>query len=300
MDLKPKSSRIKVKVKNIPIDSIKINTLYILSDPVTPELYLKHRKRYPGTPSLIVNGNNELISGYDHFVFMKENRIDHQGILRSDLDKKDSLFVGYNLRRDLKEFNLFEKISFVNKVIDFSKVSEIFDRTGIDLPINDKLIENMDMLMSEEFGKTLKENMITIKTALKVCEMDPDDRREMINLFSLIRMSSSRQKKFIDLFEDILFRDKCRIKDLLKRMEFFRLKEDPRGIELIFEMLFKIRYPEYSKYEAEWKREIDKMEIPSDWKISHSTFFEKAGVELKIVKKNIKEIEEIIGKIKKG
>lgn len=288
----------KMGIENINTDRIKINDLFILSNPLTPDLFKMHEKKFPGIPPFVLNKKNELVSGLDCFSYIKEIRVKNLTVIKTDLNDNEALFLGFNQRSILKEFNMFEKISFIKKIIKYSAVNEIYDRTGINISIDHKLLKNLDLLLKNEFEELLIKNGITVKTALKLCEMKKEDREILIGLFSDIPMSSSRQKNLRDLIEDILFRDKCRVKDVLEKTSLKDGKKDDFNIDIFFRELFRIRYPQYSKYEDLWAVEVKNLSLPPGWKITHSDFFEKEDVELKISKKDLNEIKELLDKVK--
>jgi len=279
----------------VKIDSIKIKDLFTLSDPVDPELHKKFKEMFPGIPELLLNERKELISGYDSFIYLRMSGVEYVDVCVADIDEKDSLFFAYNRRKSLKEFNLFEKISFIKKIIDYSDYNEIYKRTGIDIAINEKVLKNSNRILKDDMGKLLKKNLITVKTALKLVDSDENNRLVLTGIFAEFPMSASMQRNLLELTEEIIFRDKCTVSELFGKI---KNKNGLTADEIILR-LKRLRYPEYSKYEDEWKRRVKKLKVPKNWKIFHSPFFEKNVVELRIVKKDLDEIESLLRKIGK-
>ena len=282
-----------MEIKKIKLKDIKLDNLYIISFPIKPEIYDELKIKFPYLPFIIVNKEGSVIYGIDSYYFFKSNGFKEITVLEMDLSKKDALFLNYNLKERFSGINLFEKFIFLKKILNYSEKNEILRRTNIDLDINKKLLEKLGLITSDEFKDVLIDNKITFKTLIRLCDFKKEDRKDIVALFNRVSFSYSYQIKILEMLEEILFRDKSSIKDIWKKLQIYKYLNLEKPQKKIVEEMFKFRYPVYTEKEREWQREIKKIKLGKNMKVSHYPFFEKREIELKIFFQNIDEIKKM-------
>jgi len=282
-----------MEIKKIKLKDIKLDNLYIISFPIKPEIYDELKIKFPYLPFIIVNKEGSVIYGIDSYYFFKSNGFKEITVLEMDLSKKDALFLNYNLKERFSGINLFEKFIFLKKILNYSEKNEILRRTNIDLDINKKLLEKLGLITSDEFKDVLIDNKITFKTIIRLCDFKKEDRKDIVALFNRVSFSYSYQIKILEMLEEILFRDKSSIKDIWKKLQIYKYLNLEKPQKKIVEEMFKFRYPVYTEKEREWQREIKKLKLGKNMKVSHYPFFEKREIELKIFFQNIDEIKKM-------
>ena len=282
-----------MEIKKIKLKDIKLDNLYIISFPIKPEIYDELKIKFPYLPFIIVNKEGSVIYGIDSYYFFKSNGFKEITVLEMDLSKKDALFLNYNLKERFSGINLFEKFIFLKKILNYSEKNEILRRTNIDLDINKKLLEKLGLITSDEFKDVLIDNKITFKTLIRLCDFKKEDRKDIVALFNRVSFSYSYQIKILEMLEEILFRDKSSIKDIWEKLQIYKYLNLEKPQKKIVEEMFKFRYPVYTEKEREWQREIKKIKLGKNMKVSHYPFFEKREIELKIFFQNIDEIKKM-------
>lgn len=286
-----------MKIVNIKLTELKVEENFLISNPVKTERHFEFIKRFPGIPSVLINKKRIVVGGEDSFFYLREKN-EFASVLETDLNDKDSLFLAYNLRKNIEEPNVWEKLNFLKNILIFSDKKEIYERTGIDLKIDNELIKYLSMLLEKRFEELLIKGRITIKTAKNICTYKLHNQENLLFLFNNVTFSSSFQHNILEMTEEIGFRDKCSVDDIFSRAGIKNLMALEKPQRDILSVLSELRYPEYSAMEKEWVGTIKGLRLSPGFSVSHFPFFEKKGVELKIVYDSPDDLKKGLKKLK--
>ena len=289
-----------MEIKNVKLDNLKADEEYCLSFPLKPELYNELRTKFAGLPFIIINRENEIIFGHDCYHFLRSTDVVYVDALQMEISEKEALILNCNLKDRLTGLNLYEKLVFIKRVIPLAERSEIYQKTGLNITLNQELVEKLDLLLSTTFRRSFVEETIGLKTGLKLCDFIPDDRETLLDLFAKIPFTTSHQLKILEMAEEIIFRDKCSMKAIFKALNLgqYIVTDIEKPQKRIIDVLFKYRNPLYTESEAKWEAEIKSLHLPDNMKVTHFPFFEKKQLELKINLQDIDELKRFIEKIK--
>ena len=286
-----------MKIINIQLTDLKPAEKFLLSFPLHPELYLELGEKFAPLPLLIINRQNEIVSGIDFFRYLESQSISEIPVVQIDVPDKDALFLAYNWKDRFTGLNLYEKLVFIKRIIPLAEPPEIYARTGLDISINPDLLKKLDMLLSTVFRDALIAEHIDIKTGLKLCEFRPDDCETVLRLFVREPFSSSHRLKILEMAEEIIFRDKCPLADIFEKLRIDEALETERPQKKIIDALFTYRYPVYTEAEENWQKEIKSLNLPDNVRVTHFPFFEKKQVEVTLQVKDTGELKELLEKI---
>jgi hypothetical protein len=271
----------------------------LLSFPIRPDSYAEFNLKFPHFPSLIINEDNCIIFGIDsyHYYLSKKQKEAH--VFKIPISKKDALFLNFNLKERFFGCNLYEKLIFLKKVIPFSGIQEIYEKTTLALPINQEVLKKLPLITNNDLKNLLINERISLKAALKICNLAKKNRLPIIQLFDIIQFSSSNQLAIIDMIEEIVFRDKTSVENIFRKLNLKHFFFSERSQEKIMNKIQFHRYPEYQKTEQQWRAEIKKLKLAPGIQVKHSRFFEKKQIELTVQLQNLKSVKDLIKKLKK-
>ena len=272
--------------------------LYRISIPSDLGLHESFIKNFPGIPPIVTDPQKVIISGYDSYDFLVSNNIVQTEVLIADLDIKNAMFLSCNSRSVIKPLSLYEKLNFLKNILQYSDISEIYERASLGIRIDKTLISNLDELTGELFRDLLVDNRISLKAAIRICSFVEEDRITLIGILSEVRFSSSNELNLLDMVSEICFRDKTDVKSVMKTINSDILFKEKDSSSAILSELSRLRYPSYSDHEKEWKKEIGKIKIPIRHQIHHSPFFEKKEIEVRLFLDSIEKIREISEKFR--
>jgi hypothetical protein len=285
-------------IKKIKLIDLRVNDKFLLSFPLRPELYKELKKQFFDFPLIVINKNNEIVSGIDFYHYFKE--LEDSGeidVLEGDFSDKEAIFLNFNLKNKFCGLNLYEKLIFVKKIIDFAGKSEIYEKTGLDINVNRELLAKLAAVTSSEFKEISIAGKISLKSALKLSDFEQKNRTILIGLFNRVYFSTSQQQKILEMAEEILFRDKSSMAEIFEKLNPGQYFDEEKPQKKIIDDIFKYRFPIYSKKEQEWQQEIEDLKLPGNIKMSHYPFFEKKQVDLHISLQDPVELKKIISKI---
>gem|GEM_PF-749076 len=290
----------KMEIKNVKLDDLNADETYCLSFPLRPELYNELREKFAGLPFIIINREHEIIFGHDCYHFLRSTDVVYVDALQMEISEKEALILNYNLKDRLTGLNLYEKLVFIKRITPLAERPEIYQKTGLDINVNRELVEKLDLLLSTTFRRSFVEETIGLKTGLKLCNFPPDDRETLLDLFAKIPFTTSFQLKILEMAEEIIFRDKCSMKDIFEKLNIDQYMDTDmeKPQRRIIDALFKYRNPIYTESEAKWEEEIKSLHLPDNMKVTHFPFFEKKNLELTIRLQDIEALKTFMDKIK--
>ncbi len=271
-----------MKIVNIKLNELNADEKFLISNPVKTKRHFEFIRKFPGSPSIQINKRRVIVGGEDSFFYLK-GKGGFTRVLETDLNDKDSLFLAYNLRKSIEELNVWEKLNFLKNILTLADRKEIYERTGIEIKINDDLIKYLPVILEKRFEELLIKGKITIQTAKSICKFNLHDQEDFLFLFKNVTFSSSFQHNILEIVEETEFRDKCSVDDIFARTGIKDLMAEEKPQRDILSALSELRYPEYSVMEKEWVGTIKSLRLSPGFSVSHFPFFEKKGVELKII-----------------
>ncbi len=285
------------------IGSIKINEIEndegnFLSYPIDISKCKKLLTAFPFTNFVLIDKDNNIIFGFEFIEFFKKQMKEEIEVVRTDISNKEALISAYNYKEKFFGFNTYEKLVFIKKALFFFSIPELYERIDIDISINNELKNNLDIILNAEFKNSLILDKINLKSVLQVCKWKKNDSKIIIDFLSQIPFSKSQQLIIIEMFEELIFKEKTNAGSILKKLSLENLFEQEKPQKKIIEKIFSYRYPNYQKEAALWEQNIKKLKLPPNVKVTHFPFFEKKDIELKISVKKKEDIEKIVQFIK--
>lgn len=288
-----------MEIRDMKLEEILAVDKFLLSFPLKPGLYSELQEKLAGLPFLIINNANEIVFGVDYYHFLVSHDVEYADVLQMDIPDKEALFLNFNLKAKLTGLNLYEKLVFIKKLSQMEppiEAREIYTQTGLDINLDNELMQKLDLLLSTTFRACLVEESIGLKTALLICRLAPGDQEVLLELFAGIPFSSSHQLKILEMVEEIVFRDKCSLADIFEQLRIAQYLEMEKPQKLIIDALFMYRNPVYMEQEARWEEEIKKLELPGNVKVTHYPFFEKKEVEVTIRLADVEAVKEFLAR----
>jgi len=283
---------------NTKLSDLLMTEGFRVSYPLRSDLYRLFQNRFPQLPAIIINPQKQIIFGHDFYKHFKEKNIKNISCLEIAIRDEEALLLNYNLRASLTKPNLYEKLIFIQKYLEKSSLQDLIEKSNLSIPINQKLLQQIPILLSTEFSHLLQKDQIMLKTAIKLSSLSKSDRKPLLDLFSQVPFSASHQAQIIEVAEEIQFQEKISLLKIFNQLKIHKFLNRQMPQKKIIQILMDYRYPEYSKAEKKWKQELKKLKLPNNITISHSPFFEKNHLFLSIQLKNKSEFKDLISKIK--
>lgn len=287
-----------MQIKSVKLADLKVVDKFLLSFPLRPELFHELWEKFAQLPLIIVNKENEIVFGIDYYRWLESRMRLETTVFQIDISDKDALILNYNLKEIFTGLNLYEKLVFVKKVMPLADETELYQKIDLDITINNELLAKLDLLLSTAFRDTLVNEYISLKSGLKLCDFPPGDSDVLLELFGRVPFSSSHQLKILEMTEEIVFRDKYPLEGIFEKLGIWQHMEMEKPQKKIIDELFKYRYPTYIEAEEKWQAEIKNLRLPEKMKVMHFPFFEKKQIELTIQFQDVKELKELIKKLK--
>ncbi|WP_456370488.1 ParB/RepB/Spo0J family partition protein [Thermodesulfatator atlanticus] len=202
--------------------------------------------------------------------------------------------------------NLVEKAQAVEKFRGYLSDKEVIEKVlpRLGFPAHHYHLELLEKIafLEEEGKKLLVEERLNPKAVLKLFSFDEKGRRKILAIFREIPFSSSRQRIFLEMLEDLSRKEKKSVVEILEDRTFQALLADQdlspqQKTEALFAFLHKLLNPRIWEREERFKKLAARLREVGV-KISPSPGFEKDEYSLTFNFKNPDELEQKWEKIK--
>jgi len=286
-----------MQIEKISLDDIKNDEEYLLSFPFDISNCKTLIETFPFTIFVIINQDNIVVFGAEFIEYFKKCGKDEIDVIKINSESKESLMYAYNYKQKFFSFNTYEKLYFLQKILKYYTVADIYKLVNMEFSVNDELIKNLTLLLGEEFKEKFINETINLKSALQLCRWERDDRLSVLELFTKVSFSKSHQLNIIDMIEEIVFKEKNNAKIIFEKLGLSKLYDKEKPQRNILEKIFSYRYPLYDKEATLWNLKIKELKLPSNIKITHYPFFEKKDIEMKINIKDLVDLQTISKKL---
>jgi hypothetical protein len=285
------------EIKRVRLLDIKPSGTFRLSYPLRPELYGELERKISPLPLLVINPTGEIVFGHDFFEYLKNRDSGEIEAMSVQTGHAESLVLNFNLKTKYTGVNTYEKLVFIKKILPLLEPKDIYRDTDLDIGIDRQLTGKLDRLLGEEFKNVWVSDMITLKCGLKLCDFLPGDRGVLLDLFSSVGFSNSHQLRILEMSEEIVFRDKCPLADVFKRLDTESLLENDKPQKSIVDAVFRFRNPLYMAEEEKWQKDLKALKLPPGMQVAHFPFFEKKQLSLTVSLRDTEALKLVLKKL---
>ena len=282
----------------LQLADINLDDVYDFSYPHLPERSSGLEEKFPGLPLLVIDRERRLVSGHDYRMLLRDRGIPRVRALEVDLPPADALLLNYNILRSLFGLNLYEELLFLKKISPLCPVEAIRRRSELPFTLNGKLLENLDLLLSEPFRVCLAAGRLGLPAALQLTALAAKDRRSLLSLFASCKFSESQQARIVQVLEETAFREKRSLAAQLAASGLGELLQQEMPQKKIIEALQALRYPAYTRMEADWHF-WRKKTAPENIALAHAPLFAREEIQVTLTVKNRAAAETLLAKLKK-
>jgi len=288
-------------IQRLPLNCLRVKRDLQLAFPVTRERFEHFRKVLAPLPLIITNLDYEIVFGMESYEALRKgpeipSRI---RVLCLDIADPEALLLNFNLTHRLAGVNLHEKLVFLQKIRKYLNPEEIREGApGLDIPINARLVSQLDRLTSGPFKVALAGGRVTLKTAVSLSVLPVADARILLAFFTDFPFSHSYQRKIVEIMEELKFTYKSPVRRILKKAGISTRNRDSLSPEKVFQRLYALRYPRVTRREQAFQKEIKKFSLPENIRVSHPDFFEKNHLDVHIRVSDGKALAELLRKLR--
>jgi hypothetical protein len=203
------------------------------------------------------------------------------------------------------DLSLAEKARFVQVACRFLKMEDILTNFRGSLQLKNgrstitdllKILQQDEEIIREIHAGRLQDRMVSELLSLP----EESDRIALVQLFKNLCMGDGKQKRFFKLIRDIAFREGSSIASYLLKKEIAAIighKEMniPQKIYHLGCLLQQESSPSSSIAEGNFVKQVKNLQLPENYSISHSPFFEKDEVTLSITFENFTACKQYLG-----
>ncbi|MFN2365897.1 MAG: hypothetical protein ABR523_05475 [Desulfurivibrionaceae bacterium] len=143
------------------------------------------------------------------------------------------------------------------------------------------------LTLDREIQEALHRGSLELKTCFKLLDMKQADRASLFEIIAQLRLSSSNQRKIIELCRELEKREARSIAEILTESECLEIvnhaeANPPQKTAMLMTWLKGRCYPRLSEAEAAFRGFVAKLRLPKGAAVEHATSFEKDSLKLTI------------------
>jgi hypothetical protein len=148
------------------------------------------------------------------------------------------------------------------------------------------------------------EGSLTLTSIERIASMPREIQDDLCRVFSNVRLSSSLQRKFFDLVEDVAAIAETGPKEVLNRPEIMaaleasRLSQFQKG-EKICDLLHNWRNPRLSQVEEKFSTDKKRLGLPGSVRLSHDPFFENRQLTVEFIVSTAQQFRQVADELQR-
>ncbi len=253
-----------------------------------------------------IDGKNQIVTGWKRLRSWLElgyTQVTAKVYNYQELSDEDCLQIIFTDNKDrITELELAELILLYKNLCgcdDKSLISEILPL--LQIPSTRKHLDKYLSLASlHKFIKeAYYEGNITIEQCLMVSETTLDNQVPILNYLLLkFNLNNNESRQLIHLIEEITLRDLKSVREVLEDAEN-QMEQRKKGKNELRRELKRMRFPDLSKIEEKYKKEVDNLKLSKEINLFVNQFFEGNELELRLKVKSEEEFLQILASLEK-
>lgn len=234
-----------------------------------------HRRLQP-ISLLVADHLGRVVFGHSWIRESHEERVEIQQL---DLSEAEAWLLNFTLLNSFGLAELFEQLNVWRHLSSLMTRQELRKKIRLPFPLDDEIQPLLPALFSGALRRNLEEDDIVWQVLFRILKREQAEWPSWSRLFSQARFSRSRQIALMDALEEVLFRDKVPIADLVDHLSPIGDIAADRAEE-IWGRLFRLRYPQTADLEDRWAAQVKDLGLPAGFSLKHAPFFESRQVDL--------------------
>ncbi len=200
------------------------------------------------------------------------------------------------IKKEMGGINPIEKSMFI-KIFENYVGNEIFKY--LEIPLNDRMITGYRALnvVSDSFKEAIVKGKITDINAIEILSLfNRDDWNTVFNFIMNLKTGTKKRNEIINMLFDISKRDNVSVEEIVSSENIIKILKSkidpPQKAERIYRYLYKIRYPEISKYADILSKKIKNINLPRNLHLEMPRYFEKWEFNISFRFKNIEDFKK--------
>jgi len=134
---------------------------------------------------------------------------------------------------------------------------------------------------------------------------DSQDKTDIDDFLNSYRFTSQTKRELAEWLPEIAYRENASVSHIINGENIQSILKNeklnnPQKLQKIRDELYRMRFPEYSKMQEQWKKTAASANpVPSKIRFIHSPAFEKKRVEVRLTIESAEEAKEVLNALSK-
>ncbi len=255
-------------------------TRFELCAPAKSEALVRLHARLQPLSLLVCDERGRLIFGHEWLRTLPiQARRSPLPVQSLTVDETEAWLLAYRLLDSFQLVGLFEQLKLWHQLSSSLSLDELRRLLALPFPMSAQVQAALPELFSSPLLANLERDEIVWQVLFRLLERDRDEWPAWSRLFALTRFSRSRQIALLEALEDIVFRERCPLDEIVGSLSELSDQAGDRA-ERIWTSVFARRYPQTANLEERWAKRLGELGLPDGFSLRHSPFFESERVDL--------------------
>jgi hypothetical protein len=205
-------------------------------------------------------------------------------------------------------FNTVEKAIALDKLVHYFQIDPMV-MINTFLPLfslepHEKILKTYLSLaqMEEEVKSYVLKEEASRSNIRILSNFDSEDRKDLILLFSSLKLGENRLREMLTLIEEISRRDQTNVRDIVHRPEIQTILSQKeltpsQKTERVKKVLIDLRYPRMHQMEKGFEKKRRDLNLPYGLSLRHQPFFEGRGLRIEFQFETLEEYRSILSSL---
>jgi len=244
------------------------------------QLLSLHRRLLP-VSLLICDQEGRLVFGHEWLreLHRSGSSLDSVPVQCLSLTEVEGWLTAYRLLDSFQLAGLYEQLNLWRNVGRLLSAAELRKQLSLPFPLHESVREGLSDLFAGPLRENLERDELVWQALFRIMGRDRSEWPAWSLLYSLSRFSRSRQIAMLDILEEIQFRDKRPLGEIVDELSRDLDDRDVPG-DILWNRAYAMRYPRCDEMEALWHRQVKALGLPPGVSLRHVPFFESRHVDL--------------------
>lgn len=244
-----------------------------------------------------------IVDGFKRADFYKQegkDEIPAKVISHKDKSEKEMFVLSLTKNSFAHKFRLMDKVRIISRLCFSYQVSQEEIRTKysefIGIPASKKYISKLEKIgdLDLKVERFIDNNNYKMESALAFTQFTSDEQSELVDFIENFRLTESVLREILKNLYEIMRREEKSLDDLLTQVKN-KLEKYESG--QLRELLFRLRYPEYSSYKSKLNKLKGDLSLPPQIKLVTPTHFEGDKFTFQINFNNLEQLRSLRTKL---
>lgn len=209
-----------------------------------------------------------------------------------EVSEAEAWLLSYRMLDAFQMAGLYEQLNLWLHLAEMLSLDELRRLAVLPFGLSESIQSRLPNLFCSPLAANLERDELVWQVLFRLLERDQSEWPAWSRLFALAHFSRSRQIAVVEALEEIVFRDKCPLMQVVGALEE-QTSPGAERAEAVWRWIHGRRYPQVTAMEETWRSQVALLGLPAHVSVRHAPFFESDKIDLAVQLTHLEDVEAI-------